>query len=477
MGKKEKDVKGMTIKKNDNFSEWYTELVQKAELVEYAPIKGFMIIRPGAYSIWENIRDYLDLILKKMKVKNVYFPMLIPESFFKKEAEHAEGFAPELAYIEGKEEGERLAIRPTSETIIYDSFSKWIRSWRDLPMLMNQWCNVFRWEVKQTKPFIRTREFLWQEGHCAFINEIGAKKNQMDIINEYKKMIEEILAIPVIMGRKSEMEKFPGAKSTMTVEALIQDGKALQCGTSHVLDQGFSKVFNMNFIGEDEKKHQVWTTSWGVSTRLIGAMAMVHGDDKGLVIPPKIAREKGVIVPILFDESKNKVLKKCMEVNNKLKKFNFFIDEREGYSPGWKFNEWEMKGIPLRIEIGPKDIAGKKVTIVRRDNGKKEQIKEEEIVKKVTELLEEIQRDMFTKAEKFLKGRIVIGRDFDDLKKGLKEGKIVKIYMKNSKKVEEELNEKSGGAVSRIVEDVNKEGKCIVSGELVKTVGYLAKGY
>jgi len=469
--------KGITAKKNENFSDWYTEVVQKAELADYAPIKGFMIIRPTAYAIWERIQEWFNNDLKNLGVKNAYFPLLIPDSFFKKEAEHAEGFAPELAYVRGTEEGELLALRPTSETIIYDSFSKWIRSWRDLPLKINQWCNVIRWEVKQTKPFLRTREFLWQEGHCAFINEEEAKKNQEEIIICYKKMVEDLLAIPVIIGEKSEMERFPGAKSTKAIESIMPDGKALQCGTSHVLDQGFAKVFNLNFKGEDEKDHLAWTTSWGFSTRLIGALIMVHGDDKGLVIPPKVANNKAVIVPIFDSKNKEKIILKAKDLAKKLTKYNPLLDERDSYSPGWKFSEWEMKGIPLRIEIGPKDIEKKQVVIVRRDNGKKEFVPETNVTERVEELLIEMQKDLFIKAEKLLNSKIDKAETLVDLKKKIKEGKMVKAYFKNDKKVEAHIKEELDGATSRFIEKLSKKGKCVHTGELVDTIGYFAKGY
>src|SRR3989344_5369405 len=474
--KEEKDSKGISAKKEENFSDWYSEVVLKAELADYAPIKGFMVIRPNAYAIWEKIQEYFNPIIKAKGISNSYFPFLIPDSFFKKEAEHAKGFAPELAYVQGTEEGERLALRPTSETIMYDSFSKWIRSWRDLPLQLNQWCNIIRCEVKQTKPFIRTREFLWQEGHCAFESEKEAIENMEDIITEYKTMIQELLAIPVLMGKKSIAEKFPGAKTTMTVEALMPDGKALQCGTSHNLGQGFAESFNVSFKGKDEKEHNCWQTSWGFSTRLIGALIMVHGDNKGLVLPPKIAEKKIALVPIIFEDSKDKVMKKAKEIARKLSKFGVILDDRESYSSGWKFNEWEMKGIPIRIEIGPRDLAKKQLTIIRRDNGKKETISEEKISDYSSNLLEKIQNDMYQKAEKFLKSNITDASSMNELKNKLKEGKIVKVYMKDSPFVEEKIKEATG-AQSRIIEETDKKGKCIQSGEEVKTIAYIAKSY
>src|SRR3989338_5455088 len=390
---KEKNSAGIKTKKAEDISEWYSEVVQKAELADYSQIKGFMIIRPNAYAIWEKIQEYFNSVMEKNKVKNAYFPLLIPESFFKKEAEHAEGFAPELAWIEkskDEEDGERLAIRPTSETIMYDSYSKWIRSWRDLPLKINQWCNVLRWEVKQTRPFLRTREFLWQEGHCVYETEKECDKEVLDILNEYKKLCEEILAIPVVVGIKTKSEKFAGAYYTTTIESLMPDGRALKMGTSHNLGKGFAKAFGIKFLDKNEKYQIPWQSSWGMSTRLIGSIILTHGDDKGLVLPPKIAKKKIVIVPIIFKEKNAKITKKADEINKKLSEFSSFVDSREEYSAGWKFNEWEMKGIPIRIEIGPRDVEKKQVVLVRRDSGKKEIVKESQLVKKVPKVLDDI---------------------------------------------------------------------------------------
>ncbi len=472
----EKDTKGLTVKKHEDFSEWYTQVVQKAELADYAPIRGFMVIRPNAYAIWEEIQRYFDGVLREKGIRNAYFPLLIPESFFKKETEHAKGFAPELAYLEGKDEGERLAIRPTSETIMYDSYAKWIRSWRDLPLKINQWNNVLRWEVKQCKPFLRTREFLWQEGHCVFASEEGAENGMMEIIHEYKKLCEEVLAIPVLLGKKSKTETFAGAKKTMTVEALMPDGKALQMATSHNLGQGFAKTFHISFKGTDEKEHIPWQTSWGFSTRLIGAIVMVHGDDRGLVIPPKLAREKAVIVPIVFDEHKEEILAKARGLAKKLSHLGAFVDDRE-YSPGWKFSEWEMKGVPLRIEIGPKDLEKKQVTLVRRDTGKKESVAEKDIEKTVAATLETMQKDLYDKAKAFLDSHIDSAKNLKELKEKLKERKMVRAYTVDEKEVEEAVKEATGGATSRFVEESDTEGICIQSGKKTKTIGYFAKAY
>ncbi len=470
------DTKGLAVKKSENFTDWYSDLLLKAELADYAPTRGFMIIRPRAYAIWEEIQKNFDLTLKEKGVQNAYFPLLIPDSFFKKEAKHAEGFAPELAYVEQKDDEQRLAIRPTSETIMYDSYSKWIRSWRDLPLKLNQWCNVLRWEVKQTKPFVRTREFLWQEGHCAFATEDEAIDNMDEMMSSYQKLVEELLAIPVIVGKKSKMEKFAGAVTTLTLEALMPDGKALQMGTSHNLGQGFAKAFNVMYKDRNENDNFVWQTSWGFSTRLIGALAMVHGDDKGLVLPPRVALNKAVIVPILFEDSKKKVLAECVSIKNKLSDFGVLVDDREEYNPGWKFSDWEMKGIPLRIEIGPKDLDKKQVVIVRRDNGLKEVVSEKDVIKRVKEILDDIQKNLYLNARKFLDSRIDSARDLAQLVKKLDEGKIVKVFMKDDIKVEEKLKEKTG-ACSRIVEEQAVEGVCVVSGEKTKTLVYVARNY
>jgi len=470
------DSKGLTVKKAENFSDWFTEVVQKAELADYSPVKGFMIIRPRAYALWENIQNYFNNILKQKGVQNAYFPLLIPDSFFKKEAQHAEGFAPELAYIEQKDDGVRLAIRPTSETIMYDSYSKWIRSHRDLPLKLNQWCNVLRWEVKQTKPFVRTREFLWQEGHCAFASNEEAENDMREMMSSYQHVVEELLAIPVIVGRKSKMERFAGAITTLTMEAIMPDGKALQMGTSHNLGQNFAKSFNVVFKDKNEKDQYVWQTSWGFSTRLIGALTMVHGDDKGLVIPPRVATNKAVIVPILFEDSKDKVLAYCKTLANKLSDYGVIVDDRDSYSPGWKFSEWEMKGVPLRIEVGPKDLDKKQVVIVRRDNNQKEMVHEKDVLKAVQTALDNIQKDLYVNARKFLDSRIDSARDIKQLVKKLDEGKVVKVFMVDDKSVEEKLKQETG-ANSRIVEEEAHEGDCIITGKKTKTIAYVARNY
>ena len=387
---------GVTVKKSDNFSEWYVEVVLKSGLADYAPIKGCMIFKAQSYAIWEKIQEVFNKKIKSTGHQNVYFPMFIPESFLKKEAEHFEGFVPEVAWVtQGGETvlEERLAIRPTSETIIYSTFAKWIRSWRDLPIKINQWCNIVRWETKATKPFLRTREFLWQEGHTAHKTSEEAKKEVFDILDEYKDIMEKYLAIPVLVGVKTDNEKFAGALYTTTLEAIMPDGKALQMGTSHHLGQNFAKVFNIEYIGEDKKNHMVWQTSWGISTRLIGALVMVHGDDRGLVVPPRVASIQAVVIPITYKKGDSSaILEKSKEILEKLEKNNIsaVLDDRKEYTPGWKFHEWELKGVPVRIEIGPRDLKQNQITLARRDTFQKTNAKIEDAVQATISLLDEI---------------------------------------------------------------------------------------
>jgi prolyl-tRNA synthetase len=475
---------GITVKKSEDFSEWYTQVVQKAELADYAPVQGCMVIRPNGYAIWENMQKALDQGFKKHGVRNVYFPQFIPESFLKKEAEHFQGFVPECAWVTiggGKELGERLAVRPTSETIINYMFNKWIRSWRDLPFKINQWCNIVRWE-SSTKFFVRTTEFLWQEGHTAHKTMEEADKMMLDILDVYRNFIEDYLAIPVLVGKKSERERFAGALTTTTLEALMPDGKAIQMGTSHNLGQNFSKVFDIKFLDEDEKEKFVWTTSWGVSTRMIGALVMIHGDDKGLVLPPRIAYTHVVIVPIFYKSiDKKKILKKAEDLKKKLEKENLTVvlDDREEYTPGWKFNEWELKGIPLRIEIGPKDIQKKQLVLVRRDNSEKIMVKDGVAIKKVKETLDDIQKTLFKKAEKLLKDHITTAKSFDEFKDILeKKGGFIKACHCMDQKCEEEIKEETGATIRAIpLKKENIFSNCIRCGKEAKGIVYFAKAY
>src|SRR3989338_9056365 len=364
-------------KKHEDFSEWYLEAVQKAQLMDYAPTQGCMVFRPDSYFVWERIQAYLDPLFKAGGVKNAYFPIFIPESFLKQEAAHFEGFIPEVAWVThggNQELGERLALRPTSEAIMYHFFAKWISSHRDLPLKLNQWTNVIRWDTKTLKPFLRTREFLWQEGHTAHASKEQAADQLARALDWYAECCQELLAIPVIKGVKSESEKFPGALYSTTVEAIMPDGKALQMGTSHHLGQNFAKMFGVKFKTEGEGEEFAWQTSWGVSTRMIGAAIMVHGDDRGLIWPPKIAPTQVAVVPIFYNEEEKKMTLLAAErIKNSLARLNLRIEvDDSAKSPGFKFNESELRGIPIRVEIGLRDLAKVGVTIARRDSGEKE---------------------------------------------------------------------------------------------------------
>ncbi|MBW2978709.1 proline--tRNA ligase, partial [Candidatus Woesearchaeota archaeon] len=405
----EKDI-GITVKKSENISEWYTQVIRKADLIEYTSVSGCLVFRPWSYAIWEEVKKFFDNHIKKRGIKNAYFPLLIPESLLKKESEHVEGFSPEVAWVNyagNTKLNEKLAIRPTSETIMYEAYSKWIRSYRDLPLLLNQWCNVVRWEFANPVPFLRTREFLWQEGHTVHATQKGAEDEVYDILDLYKKVFEEMYAIPVLKGVKSEKEKFAGALFTTSVEAFLPSGKAIQGATSHCLGQNFSKVFDIKFIDEDEKIKYGWQNSWGISTRTIGIMIMIHGDDKGLVLPPKVAPLQAVIVPIYFKE-KGRVMESAEKIKKSLEgDFRIHLDNREEYTPGWKFNEWEMKGVPVRIEIGPKDIEKSQVILVRRDTGEKIPVLIKDLNKTLSDILQLIHDNLYSKAKKSLEDNIV----------------------------------------------------------------------
>jgi len=479
------EQEGITVRKSENFSEWYTQVLLKSKLIDYGPVQGTIVLREYSFEIWEKIQSIFNEMIKSTGHKNVYFPLLIPESFLKKEAEHFKGFVPEVFWVTHAGDnklGERLAIRPTSETIVYYFYSKWIRSWRDLPILLNQWCNVLRGEIKSTKPFIRTSEFLWQEGHTAHATKEEADKEVMLILNFYKKLMEDYLAIPVLVGRKTEREKFAGAFYTTTLEAIMPDGKALQMGTSHNLGQNFSKPFGIKFMDKDKKEKYVWTTSWGISTRLIGAMVMVHGDDKGIIIPPKIAPYKVVIVPIYYKEKEKKaVIKKSKEIREILEKneIETILDEREEYTPGWKFNEWELKGIPLRIEIGPKDIEKNQVVIVRRDTNEKILVKEKDIVEKIKIFLEDIQKNLFKKAKKFLEEHITTVKNYKEFKEKLeKKGGFIRACWCGEENCEEKIKEETGATIRLIPFEKEKIfSSCIYCEKEAKEVVYFAKSY
>ena len=482
MESEEKTTLGITVKKNDNFSEWYNEVVLKGGLADFADLKGFMVIKPHGYAIWEKIQQHFDAEIKKLGHKNAYFPAVIPEKFFEKEKEHVEGFSPEVFWITqaGKEKlNEKLALRPTSETIIYDSYSRWIRSWRDLPVLINCWNSVFRSETKMTKLFLRTREFLWQEGHTCHATKEEADKEVMTILNIYKRLMEELLAIPVMTGKKTESEKFAGALYTTTLEALMPDGRAIQMGTSHNLGQHFSKAFGIKFSDKDKQEKYVWQTSWGISTRLIGAVIMAHGDDKGLVLPPSIAPVQAVIIPIVFEKSKKAVINKSEEVRDLLStQFSVELDDREGYSAGFKFNEWELKGVPIGIEIGPKDVEKNQAVLARRDTGEKEIVKLPEIGKKVKQTLEMVQKNLFEKSKKLLKENTHEASDLKQFKKLIESRGMIIANWCGDAKCEEQVKTDTGATIRCMpFEKIDKKGKCIACGKDGHLRAYFARAY
>ena len=481
MDEKQHDL-GVTVKKSENFSEWYTQLVQKAELIDYTKVSGCIVFRPRAYEIWEKIKDYFDVKIKKMGIKNAYFPLLIPESLLNKESEHVEGFSPEVAWVTHAGDSklnERLAVRPTSETIMYDSYKNWIQSHRDLPLKINQWNNIVRWEFKYATPLIRTREFLWQEGHTAFATKEEAENEVLQILDLYEEVYEKLLAIPILKGKKSEKEKFAGAVYTTSVDVFLPNGKVAQGATSHFLGQNFSKPFGIRFIDKDEKQSYVWQNSWGLSTRAIGIMVMVHGDNKGLVIPPRVAQNKVVIVPIYYKKDKERVLEAARDVDKVLKTFDPIFDDRVGYTPGWKFNEWELKGVPIRIEIGPKDVDKKQVVVVRRDTGEKGVVKIKLLKNKINSTLEEIQKNLFKRANDFLKSNTIEVTSWQGFEKAIKEKKLVLALWCGSVECEDWIKDKTEGVKSINIPFGQKElkGKCVHCDKDANLKVYFAKSY
>jgi prolyl-tRNA synthetase len=408
--------------RSQDFSQWYLDVVRRAELADYSPVKGCMVIRPYGYAIWELVQQAFDREFKRTGHVNAYFPLFIPESFLHKEAEHVEGFAPQVAYVThggGEELTERLVIRPTSEAIIGYMYAQWVQSWRDLPILINQWANVVRWE-KVTRPFLRTTEFLWQEGHTAHETHDEAQAETMTILDIYADVAEQVLGMPVIKGQKSESEKFAGALRTYSIEALMGDGRALQAGTSHNLGQNFAKAFDITFQGRDKTVQHVWGTSWGVSTRLVGGIIMTHGDDSGLVLPPRVAPYQVVIVPIGRDDWRETVLPAAREIQRQLADagIRVTLDERDE-RPGWKFSEWELRGVPLRIEIGPKDIEKSAVMTARRDTREKKSVPMAGLADSVRQLLDDIQRTLLDRARQFRDEHTQRVSSYDEFKRAM----------------------------------------------------------
>jgi prolyl-tRNA synthetase len=474
---------GITVSKKDDFSEWYTQVVLKAKLADYAPVKGLIVLRPDGYSIWESLRSTFDKKFAKNGIRNGFLPILIPESLLGKEQKHFAGFNPEVFWVthSGTNEiGDRLALRPTSETLAYTLYAKWIQSWRDLPLKINFWNTALRAEIKATKPFLRTSEFLWQEGHTVHATKDEAEKEVMKILDIYKNTVEEELAIPVTTGKKSEKEKFVGAEYTTTMESIMPDGKALQMGTSHFLAQNFSKPFEVKFADKDNVEHFAWQTSWGVSWRLIGAMIMVHGDDKGLVLPPKVAPMQVVIIPIFKnDEGESKVMPKVKEITDilELRDVRVHVDDRKGISPGYKFNDWELKGVPLRIEIGPKDIEKQSIVLAKRYNLEKISLSLTEI-EKIPIILDEIQTEMLKKAKEESKINTLNISNYTEFKSKIEKGGFFNSPWCGKLECEDKIKEETGAEI-RVMPfgSENVTEKCIYCKEQSVSSPIFARGY
>jgi prolyl-tRNA synthetase len=482
--KKKIKQESILFKKNKNFSEWYREVIIKSELADYSEVSGCIIFRPLAYAIWATIRSETEKRLKKIGIETVYFPLLIPEKLLSKEAEHVKGFSPEVAWV--TEAGnsklkEKLAIRPTSETIMYPSYSKWIRSWRDLPLRLNQWNNVVRWEFKHPTLFLRSREFLWNEGHTVFATKEEAEKERNQIFEIYQEITSKYLALPGILGKKSQKEKFAGAVASYSIEHLMPDGKAIQGPDFHNDGQNFSKAFDISFVDKNNKKQYAWQNTWAITTREIGVMIATHGDDKGLIIPPKVAPTQVVIIPIFTKKMLNsKVLDEAKKIEQKIKSsVKVKLDNRVEHTPGWKFNEWELKGVPLRIEIGPRDITKKQVILVRRDTGEKKTVKINNILIEIVKNLDSIQNDLYSKAKKMLKDNIHKVKDYGEFEKILEtKGGLLQVCWCGKTACEEKIKEQTGAKLTNIPFEQGKIfSDCIYCRKKAKMIVNFAKSY
>ncbi len=474
----EEFVKEITPRAED-YSQWYVDCVLKAELADYAPVRGCMVIRPYGFAVWEKIQAILDRRFKETGHENAYFPLFIPRGFLERESEHVEGFAPELAWVTrggGEELAEPLAVRPTSETMICSMYAKRIHSYRDLPVLINQWCNVVRWE-KATRPFLRTTEFLWQEGHTAHAREEEAREEALRMLEIYRDFLEEDLGIPVIAGEKTPSEKFAGAAHSYSVEALMGDGRALQAGTSHDLGQNFSRPFDISFLDRDGQLKHVWQSSWGVSTRLIGALIMVHGDDRGLVLPPRIAPVPAVLVPIAPERAREAVLGRARQLAAALE--GVHLDDRDEYTPGWKYNDWEMRGVPLRIELGPRDLEQGKAVLVRRDTGEKVPVDQEALPRAMAQMSSAVQAGIKERARNFLQERTWPVDNLDQLRFRLEERRGMFIAGWCGDDACEAAVKEATGATARNIPfaPAARSAACVVCGKAAAHTVYYARAY
>ena len=483
MAEQKKSQEGITVKKDENFSEWFQQLILKSELADYSEVSGCIVFRPSSFAMWEKIKEECDKEFKKIGVRNVYFPLFIPEKLLSKEKEHVKGFSPEVAWVTETGDtklSERLAIRPTSETIIYPSYSKWVRSWKDLPILYNQWVNVVRWEFNNPVLFFRTREFLFNEGHTAYATEKEALAEGPKIRKAYEKVVEEFMALPGIYGRKTEKEKFAGAIFSEKLHYMLPNSRVIEGPCFHHDGQNFAKAYDIKFLDKDEKEKYAWQNTWAISTRMLGAMYAIHSDDKGLVIPPKMAENKIVIIPILIKGKEEKILKEAEKLEKDLKEFSPILDEREDYSPGRKFSEWELKGIPLRIEIGPNDLEKKQVTIVKRNDSKKLFVKLTSLKKEIPKLLEEIQKELYKNAEKLLNSNTEKTDKKKDMIQFIKNKKMVLVPMCSSEKCEDILKDETSGAKTLFIDPKGnsvKDRKCIICDNKADYWVYIGKTY
>jgi len=476
---------GITESKEHSPGEWYAEVVQKAKLADYAPMGGFIITRPRGYALWERLQNHLDAWFKETGVTNAYFPMFIPESYLEKEKDIVEGFDPEVAWVThgGYDElEERLAVRPTSESIITPFLAQWTRSHRDLPHRVNQWCSVVRWEATETKPFFRTKEFLWQEGHTAHATEEEAFDETMTRLEQYERLYEDVLAIPVMRGRKPPHDKFPGAHTTTTVEALMPDGKSVQGGTSHYLGQSFAEAYDVTFIDEDEEERVAHTTSWGLSWRALGALIMTHSDDQGLVLPPALAPEQVVIVPIWQEDTKEEVLEYAESLRTELnEEVRVELDDREERNPGFKFNEWELKGVPLRIEIGPHEVEDEEVTLVHRPDGEEETVSRENLAKTVDEHLDTVFAKLKASAEETLEENVREASSREEILGTIGQHKgYVKAPWCGDEDCEDPIKEAIAAEIVMVPMDRDAEpigDECAICGEDAESTAYFAKSY
>ncbi|MGH7843484.1 MAG: proline--tRNA ligase [Candidatus Binataceae bacterium] len=475
--------------RGEDFAAWYNDIILRAELADYSPVRGCIVFRPDGFAIWENLRDELDRRIKRTGARNAYFPLFIPLSFLRKEAQHVEGFAPEVAVVThggGKELEEPLVVRPTSETIINHMFAQWIHSHRDLPLMVNQWCNVVRWELR-TRPFLRTSEFLWQEGHTAHATRAEAERETLTMLEVYRGFVEDFLAVPLIHGRKSAAERFPGAEDTYTIESLMPDGRALQCGTSHYLGQNFARAFEIKFLDEANQLQHPHQTSWGVSTRLLGAIIMAHGDDQGLRLPPAVAGIQVVIVPIWRKaEEGEKVLAAARAIRDALEQAGLRVklDERDGLTPGFKFNDWEMRGVPLRVEIGPRDLATNEVVVARRDvlgAAGKTKVALDQLAPRAAQLLGEIQKNLYQQARAAMAANTRRFDSYGDLRarmEGEGGGGLAEIYWCGNAACETKIRDETRATCRAIpLDQTGPSGRCIVCGESASEHAFFAKAY